>query len=64
MISLVRKIDLVKVLGLKRHSLTLPTNNSFLASISATIGRVLNSDSHMSDLHDFNRLSEFLQMKY
>lgn len=57
----IANIFFVRVVECKRQSL--PRNNNFLVSISASIGKTPKSDSQMSDLQDFGRFNEFLQTK-
>lgn len=55
----IANIFFVRVVECKRHSL--PRNNNFLVSISASIGKTPKKDSQMSDLQNFGRFNEFLQ---
>lgn len=57
----IANIFFVRVVKCKRHSL--PRNNIFLVSISASIGQTPKNDSQMSDLQNVGRFNEFLQTK-
>lgn len=53
----VRNIFYVRALELNQRSL--PKNRSFIASISASICRTSQKDSHISDLYNFGRFNAF-----